>query len=345
MLVTPVISSRLLVRTAAPALVGMLLAACPARPPGPPVADPPALSLNDAGTPTWLDDVAARCAKIASCSNAHDTPRLRDPGTCIDWWVARVRSDTDPVQKCLASAKGCAEIATCARGAAGDARAASYCAAHPGVMTACDGDAFVSCSGTDGAVSTRLDCGAASARCEERKIAGGLVARGCFSPALCPDGAPEERCDGQGAAIVSCHDGLVERTICPTGTVCRPHKEAGGENGATCEPTGEHLHCAEVGARYCAGDRLVECVVHGHYGDARVSDCGALGLRCAGSGARAACVIRKALECEPAPARCDGEDLAFCAAGRRVKVGCRGLGLGPCDADAQGPAAACAPPK
>ncbi len=330
------------------ALLAAAVSACPSPPP--PAAVGPTLTLNDAGTPEWLDEVAARCAKIASCAGAHDTPRLREPGACIDWWVARVRTRSDPVQTCLAAAKGCAEIAACARGAASDARAAEYCRAHPGAMTACDGNAFISCARDDVSASTRLECGAASARCEERKIAGGLVTRGCWSPALCPDGAPEERCDGQGgdktSAILICHDGMVEgRTLCASGTRCVQHKEESGENGATCEPQGEHLHCAEVGARYCADDRLVECLAHGHYGDTRVSDCGALGLRCAGKGAGARCVITKPLECEPGPARCDGEDLAFCAAGRRVKVSCRGVGLGPCDADAQGPAAACARPK
>ena len=126
------------------ALAAALLAACPSPPP-PPAVVPSTLLLNDAGTPEWLDDVAARCAKIASCSHAHDTPRLREPGACIDWWVARVRTQSDPIQKCLATAKGCEEIAACAHGAAGDARAAAYCTGHPGVLTACDGNAFVSC--------------------------------------------------------------------------------------------------------------------------------------------------------------------------------------------------------
>src|SRR5882672_5483135 len=84
-----------------------MLAACP--PPAPPAARP-AMPLNDSGTPAWLDEVAARCAKIASCAHAHDTPRLRDPGACIDWWIARARTPTDSVQACLASAKTCGEI-------------------------------------------------------------------------------------------------------------------------------------------------------------------------------------------------------------------------------------------
>lgn len=319
-----------------------LVAACPSPPPPPPVAPAP-LRMNDAGTPEWLDDVAARCAKIASCAHGHDTPRLRDPGACIDWWVAHVRTRTDPVQTCLAAAKGCDEIAACTRGSVGDPRAAAYCTAHPGTLTACDGNAFVSCSGEEEGGSARVDCAAVSGKCEEHKAPGGLLVRGCYSPALCPEGAPEERCDGVGA-MVSCHDGVVEKTVCVSGARCAPHKEENGQMGATCEPVAGDVHCADVGARYCSKDQLVECIVHGHFGDARVSDCRALGLRCAGGGPRAACVIDKPLECEPGPARCDGEDLAFCAAGRRIKVSCRGLGLGPCDPDGQGPAASCADP-
>jgi hypothetical protein len=120
------------------------------------------------------------------------------------------------------------------------------------------------------------------------------------------------------------------------------HKEANGDRGATCEPIAGHAHCSELNARYCDEGRLVECLVHGHFGDPRVSDCKGLGMRCVGSGSRAACVVDRELDCEPGPPRCDGDDaLTFCAAGRSVKVSCKGLGLGPCDPDAQGPVAAC----
>lgn len=318
--------------------IACFLAACPAPPVSAP--PPPPIPLTAGGTPEWLDEAAARCARIASCSHAHDAPRLRDPSACIDWWIARVRSKTEPIHTCLLDAKTCDDVGVCVR-EPGNRRAAEYCAAHRGVMTACDGDALVSCSSDDAEESALLDCASLAGKCEERRT-GGLVVRGCFSPKLCPPGAPDERCDGPGA-IVSCHDGAAERVACGPGTRCDQHREGNGELSATCEPIAGHAHCSELGARHCQGDVLVECVVHGHFGDVRVSPCKELGLRCAGSGARAACVIDRALECEAGPARCDGESLAFCAAGRMLKVSCGGLGLGPCDPDALGPAAACGP--
>jgi hypothetical protein len=201
----------------------------------------------------------------------------------------------------------------------------------------------VSCSEDDGTESTSVDCAALGGACEERRAAGGLLVRACFSAKLCPPGAPDERCDGN--AVVACRDGAVERTACAGETRCAEHTEPGGARGATCEHLRAHAHCTQVGARYCQEDLLAECTVHGHYGDTRVTDCKSLGLRCATSGRSAGCMVAKARDCDPSPPRCDGEALAFCAAGRMVKVSCKTLGLGTCDPDAQGPAASCATKK
>jgi hypothetical protein len=317
----------------------VLLAACaqPVRPVAP-------VALNGAGSPAWLDEVAARCARIASCAHPHDAPRLRDPSACVAWWVGRARDDAnDPIHTCVDAARTCGDVNACVHGGA-DARAAAFCSARSGVMSACEANQLMSCAADAPAESQRVDCGALGARCEEHQT-GGLVVRGCFSSRLCPPNAPEERCDGD--AIVTCHDGAVGRVACARGTRCEEHVEPNGERSAMCEPLHEHAHCTEVGGRWCRGDVLIECTVHGHFGDVRVSDCAGAGLRCAsaGEGARAACVVKRPVECEPGPARCDGDDgLAFCAAGRMLKVSCRGLGLGPCDPDAQGPAAACGVP-
>ena len=305
---------------------------------GPADAPPATPATTEQGFPLWLDEVAQRCALIASCAHAHDTPRLRDPSACVDWWVAHVRSVAEPVHKCLATAKTCEQIGACVREKP-DARAAAYCAARPGVLGGCDGERLVSCGEDESAESTATDCAGLGARCAESKAAGGLMVRGCFAPAICPAAAPEARCDG--ATILSCHDGAVERTACSPGTRCEQHKDRDGETAVTCEPPENHAHCEELGARYCDQNRLVECVVHGHFGDVRISECGALGLACRGKGERARCVVAPRLECDPAPPRCDGEALSFCAAGHLARVSCRGLGLGACDPDARGPQAGC----
>jgi len=292
------------------------------------------MPLTPQGTPAWLDEVAEKCARVASCAHAHDPPRLRDPSACVDWWIARVRAREDRVHVCLGAAKSCSDVGACVRDKP-DARAAVFCGAHKGVMTACDGPRLVSCAEDDDSESTSVDCGSLGGACEERRAAGGLVVRGCFSPKMCPQGAPDERCEGN--AVVACRDGAAERTACGPATKCDEHVEANGERGATCEPVSGHAHCAQLGQRFCRDDLFVECIVHGHYGDARVTDCKGLGLRCAPSG----CVVAKASDCQPGPPRCDGEALAFCAAGHMVKVSCKTLGLGACDPDAQGPAASC----
>lgn len=299
----------------------------------------PVVRMNEQGVPAWLDEVAQRCARISSCAHSHDTPRLRDPSACVDWWIDRVRSVNEPVHKCLALAKTCDEIGACVR-EKGDPRAAEYCRTHPGVLGACDGERLVSCGDDSHAESTGTDCSLIGAHCAEQRVAGGLVVRACFSTKLCPPEAPEARCDGQ-ANIFSCHDGAAFRASCNPGSRCEEHKDNDGEITATCEPLEGHPHCEEVGARYCDHDRLVDCVDHGHFGDVRVSDCAALGLRCRGKGEKAACTIDPRPECEPMPPRCDGEALAFCAAGHVARVSCSALGMGSCDPDARGPEAGC----
>ena len=149
------------------------------------------------------------------------------------------------------------------------------------------------------------------------KAAGGLVIRACFAPQKCPAGAPEARCDGDGA-VLSCHDGAIERAKCRPGTRCEEHKDESGDATASCELPGRR-RCDLKGARHCEGDRLVECSTSDHFGKVRVSDCAGFGLRCTGSGPRAGCYVPADVECdkEMLP-KCDddGQSLVFCAAGR-----------------------------
>lgn len=306
----------------------------------PPVKAPPAVVTPS--DPGWLPSVASACAKLASCTHAHDAPHLRDPGACVDWWIGQLDAKApDPLQKCLADAKTCDQVNACMHGG-GDPRAVAFCAQRPGVVSGCDGDRFVSC-GDDAQESRVLDCAAMGATCREMKAAGGLVLRGCYSPEKCPAGAPEARCDGE--TIITCRDGAMERIACGPGTKCEERRDESGEAVATCELPG-HRRCDVLGARRCEDDRLVECERAGSLGHARVSDCNGLGLHCLGTGPRAACYVPFNVECdkELLP-RCDGNKLVFCAAGRVTKISCTGLGLGPCNAAARGPMAACEDPS
>jgi hypothetical protein len=320
----------------------LLIVACGASP-----SRTPSRVIGDGATPvsarSWLDAVARTCALAASCAHLHDGPGLVDPGACVDGWLSHAGPGgrKDALHRCLLAATTCEAVDACTR-ERGDARAAAFCGAHVGTITGCDGDRLVTCTGDDVAESTAVDCAALSARCGEVSLPGGLVARGCFSASLCPPSAPDARCDGA-TAIVACHDGAVERFGCEPGARCEEHADADGERTASCEAPAE-ARCEQPGARRCEGDRLVMCEPSGHFGRVRRTDCAALGLRCAARGERSTCesgAAQAGRGCDRGAARCDGEALAFCAAGAPARVSCASLGLGACDPDARGARAAC----
>jgi hypothetical protein len=285
-----------------------------------------------------VDRAARACAKIASCAHPHDAPPDRDPGACVDAWLARPAADAVRLETCLDAAAGCGQVDACAR-ERGDLLATAYCRANPGARTACQGTRLVTCSEDDPAESVSTDCAAFGASCGDSKQPGGLLARACLSATLCPSGVPEVRCEGA-AAIVSCHEGAVERTACAGPSRCEQHRGADGVLSAICEPPA-HRHCDAVGKRWCEQGLLATCQPHGPYGEVATTDCASLGLACADHAQGAACVAAGALPCERAAPRCDGEALAFCAAGRHYRLACRDLGFASCDPDAHGVDAAC----
>jgi hypothetical protein len=305
----------------------------------PPVVVPPKV----ADTPKWMDEAAARCTLAASCAREHDAVRLSDPAACVAAFGNKLaRGEKDAVYTCLGGAKTCDAALACMRDGQ-DPRAVRFCAGHSGVLSACDGDTLVSCSGDDASDSSSVNCADMGAKCSESPLPGGLLVRACFSDRLCPKGTTGARCDGD-STVVSCHDGAVERVQCEKGTRCVAHADAPGENAAACEPTSGR-RCTELDRNRCEGDNLVECVARGHAGNMRATDCTAAGLRCAGRGARAGCYAPNGAACEPGPATCDGEALAFCADGQPMHVSCTHIGLGACSPSANGPNAACVVPK
>jgi hypothetical protein len=283
-----------------------------------------------------VDRVARVCAKIASCAHAHDAPRDRDPSACVDGWLARARPSDAAFLRCVGAAPTCAALDACAKERGGDPVAEAYCRAHPGSATACDGTHLVTCSDDDAAESTSVDCAALEGTCGEVH-AGGLVSRGCLSPHLCPTGAPEARCDGD--AILTCRDGAADRTRCDVGARCIEQTLA-DTHSTMCETPG-HKHCADVGKARCDGGKLVQCVPHGHLGEERVVDCGAMGLACDSSSSKPVCALPGQRACESGAPRCSGDALAFCAGGRSFEVKCASLGFARCDPDGHGLEASC----
>ena len=299
------------------------------------------VAVEHAKDPAALTSIAQACARVSSCTHAHDAVRYRDPGACVDWWLSEADAK-EPLRACLSAATSCDAVSACMYGG-GDARAATFCSQRPGVVSGCDGDRLVSCGDDDAHESSVVDCAAMGGSCRELKSPGGLVVRSCYSAQKCPAGAPEARCDGKDA-VLSCRDGAFERVACRPGTACRERKDDSGEAAASCELTGAERRCDVRGARHCEDDRLVECERgNGPFGKVKVTDCVGFGLRCAGAGPRAGCYVPSNVECdkELLP-KCEGGAVVFCAAGRVAKVSCGAIGLGACDPAAKGPMAACA---
>jgi hypothetical protein len=315
--------------------LAIIVGACGGQEP-PPKAPAPTPPPKD---PLVLTQATQACARLSACTRGGDA-KVRDPSACVDWWVADADAKTpDPLRKCLADASGCEQVLGCMRGG-GDARAAAFCGKSQGVVSGCDGDRLVSCGDEDAHESNVMDCAAMGASCREVKASGGIVLRACWSPTKCPAGAPDLRCDGPGA-VVSCRDGAFERITCRPGTTCEEHKDEAGDVIAACELP-HRRRCDMRGLRHCEEDRLVECDRAG--GKVHVTDCVGLGLHCAGVGPRARCVVPTNIECDKEfVAKCEGNALVFCAAGRLAKVSCASIGFGTCDPAAKGPFAACAP--
>jgi len=283
-----------------------------------------------------VDALARACARVASCAHAHDPPEYRDVSACVEHALEEA-GGTDPLWRCLSSSASCADVEACLH-PRGDPRAAAFCAAHPEKITGCEAGALVTCVRDAPGESTWTPCGALGAACGETRSSGGLVARGCLSPDRCAADAVRAWCDGEGA-ILACHDQILERSTCAPGTVCRAHRDADGEEIATCEGQGERA-CTAVGQRRCDGPVLVRCASHGHHGLEVATDCAALGLRCADAHGRPACV-GDGPPCSPGASRCDGSALVFCAAGRSERVACEDLGLGPCETERRGTDSLC----
>lgn len=213
----------------------------------------------------------------------------------------------------------------------GDRAAMAFCSAHPGQVTACDGNARIEC-GDDADEAERVDCGTVEGTCQIVKHAGGLTESACVSPKLCPGGSKEARCEGA-SVVLTCQDGAAERIVCKGGQRCVARKDDDDVERASCETAGAP-RCSTPGARYCEGERLVSCM--GPRGNEKstveVTDCGALGLRCEGEGKTAGCYVRGKPDCatDDAP-MCDGNAMTFCALGRRMRVACGTIGGTSCE--------------
>jgi hypothetical protein len=239
---------------------------------------------------------------------------------------------------CLSKATTCKALEQCTHDPK-DLNAGAFCVAHPGVLGVCDGARLYNCS-DDPTESSATDCAALGGTCVEQRVAGGLLVRGCTSPKLCPNGAPEQRCESNG--VVRCEDGLADFHACPKSTHCAARANA-GEVVASCE--GERVvgrlgRCSKPGYAACQGDRATFCTLVGKDAWLREQDCASWGLTCGMRNGRANCMARGA-GCLGADPRCDGDTLVFCAAGVETRVSCKEMGLSKCEPSLRGPEAGC----
>ncbi len=286
-------------------------------------------------TDAAITRIARQCALVASCADAHDSTVFRTPHACVDWYLVNSR-DEAPLADCVMNAKSCNDLTSCTH-ARTDALAESFCKAHPGVLSACDGQNLLTCEGEAATESTAVDCATLGGTCGERKN-GGLVVRGCVSPRLCPQGAPEHRCDGD--AVIDCDDGIADRNECPRGSKCVAGTDAYGAPTARCR-SGSGRECTMPGSAFCEGDVAYACVQNGRFAGLHSADCGALGLGCVVRSGRVSCMRRGPDACSPEPASCAGDELRFCADGMSFRVSCKEIGMRGCDPSGGGGEALC----
>jgi len=253
----------------------------------------------------------------------------------VDWYTVNAR-DEAPLADCVMSAKSCADMTTCTHARA-DAVAATFCKAHPGVLTTCEGSELLTCEGDGSDESTALDCSTLGGTCGERKT-GGLVVRGCVSARLCPQGAPEHRCDGD--AVIDCDEGIADKNACPPGSRCVAGTDVYGAPSARCR-SASGRECTIGGGAFCEGDVAYVCVQNGRFAGLHTADCGALGLGCAVRAGHVSCVRRGPPACPPEPATCVSGALRFCASGELFQVSCKELGFAGCDPAGGGGEALC----
>jgi hypothetical protein len=298
---------------------------------------PPSATVAPIAAAAPVERVARQCALVASCSDEHDSSSLRTPQACVDWYLVNAR-DEAPLSECMMKAKNCAAVEACTH-ARSDAVAEEYCKAHPGVLTACDGSRLISCQGEGAAESVATDCASLGGTCGERRQSG-LVERGCVSPQLCPDGAPDHRCDGEGA-VIDCSMGIAERDTCPPSSRCVADHDESGAPTARCR-SASGRDCTMGGAAFCEGDVAYACVQSGRFRGLHSADCGAFGLACSVRSGRVVCTRRGEAACTAGAASCAGDELVFCAAGQPLRVSCKDLGFAGCDPAGGGGEALCA---
>lgn len=336
-----------------PWISALFVVACGASPSPSQAPSGKALAAQGSGAraPLVLEARVNSCALLSSCSRSTDPTWTRDVGGCVARGLALGMNDA--VLACVDAARTCTDVDACL-GREHEAEARPLCDARAAAADAsgnavplvfCDANRVVSCEEGHPQMTA---CAEVGGTCREFKIASGVIIRGCHAPQLCGPDAPASRCDAQGR-VVTCQQGLGERTRCPIGMRCADFRTPDGEPDARCLPLSEKgsAPCVPGTPGRCDGEVAVRCVAgEDGRGSWMVTDCAASALACreligAGSPTKdVTCMVPGgdadawSAACVPGPARCERGAVRLCAGGIPVRLHCETLGLGPCQYEA-----------
>jgi hypothetical protein len=282
---------------------------------------------GEVAVPT-LDEVERMCALLTSCDWL-PIPAVLFPADfqgCVKKMTDEMTSPTAvnfslTMRECGLHADSCAALRACAlRGATPEACVGR---GRQGVVGLCDIDGRALTCWHDEVLAVR-DCTRGGEQC--------IVVDGEATCTLgpCPPGIKEgerPRCSASGTHLLRCEKGsLVSLNCAAFGLKCT----AAGEGAASCATSGPL--CSGT-AKRCDGNVAVGCL-NSH--EVRV-DCDAAGLACASSPGAipvGACAASppSAGACDfGGKAKCGGDGIQYCYAGRSRSVPCKALGFHKCD--------------
>lgn len=313
--------------------------ATPAGPSIPPGTPPSmARALRGELAPPDLDEIEHMCALLTSCPNLPLPPQLipSDFVACVkkmseDMTAASGIGFSLTLRECGIEKNSCNDLRACAlRGTKADSCNGR---GHDRVVGYCDADGRALSCYRDQIIAVR-DCPRGQEQCVVRGGLAECVLGGC--PDDVREGAPKQ-CSPSGTRVVSCEKGKLVSLDCAAFGLKCAQVEGAGVGCATSGPP-----CA-AGARRCEGQIAVGC----HNGHEVRVDCPAAGLACSGSGGTpvGACLALPPPKdaCDPsAPARCDGNKIKYCFAGKSRAFNCGIVNFTKCDDDNKKKAARCA---
>jgi hypothetical protein len=288
----------------------------------------PAVALAGQGLvlPPTIEDVEEMCALLLGCPGIPLSPPKTDFGECVRTvWASMSQPDavkfSIPLRECGLQSDSCKELRECAlRGAAPDGCKGR---GKDKAVGFCDNDGRAVTCYKEKIVQVR-DCPRYGEQCAAREGQSTCILGAC--PADVPsDGTPV--CSANGLKIFQCDQGKLVSLDCTAfGLACVKDPDGKPTCAAASTPA-----CTKGLAR-CDGDDHAGCV-GGH--EVKVQ-CGKAGMKCTTApdattnGVCTAPPIDGGT-CTPGPAKCNGNNIDYCVAGKQRSFFCKGLGFSKCN--------------